>query len=93
MKRDRDEAVAVSVVEPIDSRGRVSFFVNYLWAGHNAPTCLLLGLHAGLGSGECGTVSPFGLALITLRCARNDLNDSCCSVTFLARAENISPAC
>ena len=30
MKRDRDEAVAVSVVEPIDSRGRVIFFVNYL---------------------------------------------------------------
>ena len=30
MKRDRDEAVAVSVVEPIDSRGEVVFFVNYL---------------------------------------------------------------
>ena len=29
MKRDRDEAVAVSVVEPIDSRGGVVFSINY----------------------------------------------------------------
>jgi len=44
---------------------------------------LLLDLRAGLGSEECGTVSPFGLAPIMLRCARNDLNDSCCSSLFL----------
>ena len=65
------------------SRGGVVFTVNYLRAGHNAPACLLLDLRAGFNSEECGMASPFCLAPITLRYARNDLDDSCCNSLLL----------
>ena len=64
--------LAMGLIFTDGSRARRMLSVTYLLAGRSAPTCLLLDLRVGyrliyiLGSEECGTASPFGLAPITL---------------------------